>query len=164
VLPSAPEGAKLLKLLVNSKDITQAQKQFRESFQIVRSEKKRVKISHRVKVYDMEVLWLPSRGIWIASRRLSNRYWNLFGVGEPHPSAPNKIVCEINFPLSAINRRVAGVLAKNDGGVVYVFHSGRISGKPGVGRMLFQNHYRGRWRLIDGQKLLRLVRYQKLIL
>ena len=51
----------------------------------------RVRVAHRGEVHSVEVLWLPSAGIWTGSRRLSNRYWDLFGVGKPSQSAPNPI-------------------------------------------------------------------------
>jgi hypothetical protein len=97
----------MLKLLRGPKDITQAQKKFRERFHIAGAEKRTVRIAHRGEVHRMEVIWLPSEGVWAGSRKLINRYWNVFGVGEPSRRAPNGITCEINFPLHGINRRIA---------------------------------------------------------
>jgi hypothetical protein len=145
--------AYMLKLLRDPKDITQAQKRFCKRFHVADAEKRRVRIAHRGEVHNMEVTWLPSERVWAGSRKLINRYWNVFGVGEPKRQTPNGITCEINFPLHGINRRIAGLLAKDSGGIVRVFHRGNIRGKPGVGLGLFRKYYRGKWHLVDGQKV-----------
>lgn len=95
----------------------------------------------------IDVFWIEPLDIWVAFQTLDNRYWNAFGIGEPIEKNLS-IVCEINSPLKGIDRRISGAYAKDKDGSVFVLHNGRIGGgKPGVGKSLFLNNYRGK--LID---------------
>src|SRR2546430_575249 len=69
---------------------------------------------------EMEVAWQPSVGIWSGSRKLANRYWNAFGIGEPNAHSSNSIICEVNFPLSGMSARIQGVLAKDQNGTIWI--------------------------------------------
>ena len=54
------------------------------------------------------------------------------------------ITCEINFPLSGINRRVAGAVAEDAAGDLHILHRGRIGGgRAGTGAELFWAHFAG---------------------
>jgi hypothetical protein len=114
----------LLKILHAFNEIAQAQNQFEMRFRAA-GEQKEVKVGHNGQNQVMEVRWLPQEGIWVGSRKLSNRYWNAFGIGEPTLQGSNSIICEINFPLEGVSRAIAGVLAKDEQGVVRVFHRGK---------------------------------------
>ena len=73
-----------------------------------------------------------------------NRYWNGFGLWEPQDDVGISIVCEINVPLSGINRRVAAAFAEDDYGRVVLLHRGKIGGgRVGIGKSLFVENYRG---------------------
>ena len=102
----------------------------------------------------MEVAWQPTVGIWSGSKRLENRYWNAFGIGEPDARSSNSITCEINFPLSGMNARVQGVLAKDEHGTVWVCHRGGIGGgRKGVGPNLFWQKFPGKWVSVSGDRV-----------
>jgi hypothetical protein len=66
--------------------------------------------------------WIASQNIWAVLRRGDNRYWNAFGEGEPHPSKSNSIICEINFPYEGVKADIAGALARDESGRVFVLH------------------------------------------
>jgi hypothetical protein len=94
---------------------------------------------------EMEAAWQPSVGIWSGSRKIENRYWNAFGIGEPDKHSSNSIICEINFPLSGMSAKIQGVLAKDEHAMVWVCHRGGIGGgKKGVGLNLFWQRFPGR--------------------
>jgi hypothetical protein len=72
--------------------------------------------------------------------------WNTFGIQKPRPGKGLPITVEINPPLEGINPYLAGVYLEDDLGHVIMAHRGRIGGgKPGVGKSLFVDNYRGRW-------------------
>ena len=92
--------------------------------------------------------------IWVSSNEQPTKLWNGFGVGRPKPWSNNSLVGEINFPFSAINRRLAGAFAIEDGEKILVLHRGKIGGgKPGIGKNHFTKNYTGEWvRAWDGDR------------
>jgi hypothetical protein len=147
----------LLNYLRDAREIGQAQLDFQNKFESV-GEKINVKVGHKGQGYDMEVSWLPSEGIWIGPRKLDNRYWNAFGVGQPKvlPSS-NSIACEINFPFQGVNRKIAGIFAKDDQEIIWVLHRGKIGGgRTGVGPELFRNSFGGEWTSLEGDEVVKV--------
>ena len=55
------------------------------------------------------------------------RYWNAFGIGKPIPGKLAHIICEINYPESGLNSRVAANWVK-DGNDILLVHNGKIGG------------------------------------
>ena len=141
----------MLNYLRDEREISQAQLDFQNRFECV-GEKMDVRVGHKGQGYKMDVTWVSSVGIWTGPRKLHNRYWNAFGVGQPKalPSS-NSITCEINFPLQGVNRKIAGILAKDDQEIIWVLHRGNIGGgKPRVGPELFRNRFNGKWTSVEG--------------
>ncbi len=62
------------------------------------------------------------------------------------------ITCEINFPVSGINRRVGGAFTSDEAGEIVVVHRGKIGGgRQGIGKTLFEDNYTGSWTdIVDG--------------
>jgi 5-methylcytosine-specific restriction protein A len=144
----------MFKILHDSIEIARAQGEFEARF---RSAGKQmvVKVGHKGEIHEMEVSWMPAERIWAGSRKLTNRYWNAFGIGKPSPRNSNSIVCEINFPLHGVSRRIGGVLAKDDEGIIRVFHRGNIGGgRRGVGPQLFRNQFKGKWESVLGDDVI----------
>src|SRR5713101_4854285 len=103
---------------------------------------------------ELEVAWQPSVDIWSGSRKIENRYWNAFGIGEPDTHGSNSIVCEMNFPLSGMSAKIQGVLAKDEHGAVWLCHKGGIGGgKKGVGPNLFWQQFPGKWVSVSGDRV-----------
>lgn len=92
-----------------------------------------------------KVLWSDSLGIWMLAEVIEgSRYWNAFGIQNPTRRSDVGITCEINFPLSGINRRVAGAVAEDAAGDLHILHRGRIGGgRAGIGAELFWVHFAG---------------------
>jgi hypothetical protein len=79
-----------------------------------------------------------------------SRYWHAFGTGKPSESSHIPITCEINFPIRGIDRRVGGAMAADRYGRIFVVHRGRIGGgQKGIGKALFEDHYRGVWATME---------------
>jgi hypothetical protein len=79
-----------------------------------------------------------------------SRYWHAFGTGKPSESSHIPITCEINFPIRGIDRRVGGAMAADRYGRIFVVHRGKIGGgQKGIGKALFEDHYRGVWATME---------------
>ncbi len=130
-------------VLTVKSEIQQAQERFEAAFRLGKSV--RAKIGYRGGSWDYDVYWSAQLGIWFYFGDADNRYWNVFGQGQPTPGANLSIACQINFPFEGINRTIAGAFAKDDkpGGLIVV-HRGKLGGgKVGIGKRLFWQYYRG---------------------
>lgn len=106
--------------------------------------------------------WSDKLNMWIQSFEIEeSRYWNGFGLEKPEPPKSSNIVCEINFPINDINRRVAGVFAKDENDDIYVLHRGKLGGT--FGKKDFEERYEGDWTLVqDGDQKTNMVLIGKL--
>jgi len=89
--------------------------------------------------------WAEDLGVWFAGDVIANsRYWNAFGTWSPKQDKMVPICCEINFPLSGINRRISGAVAEDERGRLFLVHRGQIGGgRRGIGAELFWKHFDG---------------------
>jgi hypothetical protein len=87
------------------------------------------------------------------------RYWNVFGINKPQENPNVSMVVQINPPLKGIDRRVAGVFAKDDKSDIFLLHRGIIGGgRKGIGKKTFCKHYNGeKSDLQDGDKLIEIL-------
>nr|MDO8080342.1 hypothetical protein [Candidatus Freyarchaeota archaeon] len=140
----------MLKILDNESDIKKAQQTFEKRFKQFIDEKISVNIGFKGGSIKKEVSWASKLGIWVLFQLLSNRYGNAFGIGKPREGSNVPITCEINFPLSGINRTIGGAFAKDSSGNIFVIHSGKIQGgRKGIGKSLFEEKYRGERIVVD---------------
>ena len=137
----------MLKVLDDESAIRRYRRQFLKSFKPFVDEKISVNLGHPGATVKAKVLWSDRLGIWMVNEGTSgNRYGHAFGAEKPAGASHIPITCEINFPVKGIDRRVGGALAEDRNGRVAVVHRGRIGGgKKGVGKALFDDHYRGVW-------------------
>src|SRR4030067_3014964 len=98
-----------------------------------------------------KVYWNDELGIWSFFTPLDNRYWCLFGTKDAAKENYLPIIAEVNPPLRGINRRCAGLFARDGKGKVFLAHSGKIGGgKEGSGKNTLENLYRGgNWQTIS---------------
>jgi hypothetical protein len=141
----------MLKIIREEAAIRRYQRQFLRSFKPFIDEKIPVHLGHPGASVQAKVLWSCRLGIWIyAGKTPEGRHWHAFGIGKPKINTHIPITCEINFPLSGIDRRIGGALARDYRGRVFVVHRGRIGGgKKGIGKSLFADHYRGVWDIME---------------
>ena len=85
--------------------------------------------------------WHPRLEVWGAFEVLSEqgRFWNPFGTTDPSGGGGLAITCEVNPPLSGVNRQVAGAFAADPNTEHYLLlHRGRIGGgRRGISQELF---------------------------
>jgi len=136
----------MLKLIDKESEIKNAQTLFETILEKFSHEKIITITGHKGENWDTQVLWSDSLGIWYCFEILENsRYWNAFGIGKPGPGKQANIVCEINFPIKRIDRRVSGAFVKDNSGEIFVIQRGRIGGgRPGIGKNLFEKNYAGK--------------------
>jgi hypothetical protein len=141
----------MLKVVENEPAVRRYQLKFVGSFKPLTDEVIPVELGHPGASVRAKVAWSKRLGIWSFSRKIADhRYWHAFGVGRPEGGARIPITCEINFPLCGIDRRTGGAFAEDGSGQVFVVHRGKLGGgRKGVGKGLFENHYRGVWEVMD---------------
>ncbi len=141
----------MLKVLEDESAVRKYRRQFIRSFKPFVDEKIQVHLGHPGGAFRAKVLWSDALGIWVFHEKISgNRCGHAFGVGKPAGTSSISITCEINFPLHGIDRRMGGALAEDRHGRVFVVHRGKIGGgKKGVGKTLFEKHYRGAWAVME---------------
>ena len=137
----------MLKIIDDESAIKKYRRQFVKSFKPFIDDRINVHLGHSGGAFKAKVFWSNRLGIWMHLERVTgNRCGHAFGVGKPSSAIPASITCEINFPSHGIDRRIGGALAKDRFGRVFVVHRGKIGGgKKGVGKSLFEKHYRGAW-------------------
>jgi hypothetical protein len=141
----------MLKVLDDESAIKKYRRLFIKSFKPLVSAKIPVNLGHPGATVKAKVSWSDSLGIWMFHEKIADsRYWHAFGTGKPSESSHVPITCEINFPIRGIDRRIGGALAADRDGRIYVVHRGKIGGgKKGVGKSLFEDHYRGVWATME---------------
>jgi len=141
----------MLKVLDEESAIKRYRRQFIKCFKPFIDEKIPVNLGHPGATVKAKVMWSERLGIWMVHEKMSgNRYGHAFGAEKPTGSSHIPITCEINFPAKGIDRRIGGALAEDRSGRIYVIHRGRIGGgKKGVGKALFDDHYRGVWAIME---------------
>lgn len=141
----------MLKVVENEPAIRRHRRQFIRSLKLLTDEVIPVELGHPGASIRAKVAWSERLGIWFFSRKIADhRYWHAFGVGRPESGSHISITCEINFPLCGIDRRTGGAFAEDGAGWVFVVHRGKLGGgRKGVGKGLFENHYRGVWEIMD---------------
>ncbi|MDR2891528.1 MAG: hypothetical protein LBV80_00335 [Deltaproteobacteria bacterium] len=88
--------------------------------------------------------------LWIAYERQPKghngtkvaKHWFGYGLGDPNDKKSMSPICEINIPIGRSTAWVAGALAKDSSGDVFLVHTGKFGGgKPGVGQKTFWQYY-----------------------
>src|SRR5512133_326471 len=141
----------MLKVVENESAIRRYQRDFIRGFKPLISEVIPVELGHPGASVRAKVGFSEQLGIWIFSRKIADhRYWNAFGIGRPEGGSRTAITCEINFPLCGIDRRTGGAFAEDGAGRLFVVHRGKLGGgRKGIGKGLFENHYRGVWEVLE---------------
>lgn len=145
----------MLQVIEDRKKVKELQLRFLEQLKSQAKEIRYPILGHQGGSWEEEVNYSKRDEMWFCGFEAENRYWNGFGQGEPIDDVNANITCEINFPFEGINRRIAGVFAKDDFGDIYILHRGKIGGgRKGIGKSLFQEQYRGKFEeAIDGDRV-----------
>ena len=97
-----------------------------------------------------------------ATEKSGARHALILGHAPDAPTKRESITCEINLPRTAADRKVAGIIAVDDKGALYLAHSGRMGGaRTGQRKASFRSFHReGVWRAVqwpDGEECLALI-------
>ena len=141
----------MLKVINDEQAIRRHRLQFMRGLKRFADEVIPVELGHPGASSRAKVFWSERLGIWFFPTKIAgHRYWNAFGVGRPEKGSRISITCEINFPMSGIDRRTGGAFAEDGAGRVFVVHRGKLGGgRKGIGKGLFEDHYRGVWEVMD---------------
>lgn len=119
-----------------------------------------INVGYKGESQKLHAHWSSELDIWWIAEDSGNRYWNAFGTGEPKwdTSYSHSITCEINPPYEGIDRRIAGVFAKDPDDKLHLLHRGKLGGgKPGIGKALFIKEFTGTWEEVeDGTEFTKL--------
>ncbi len=140
-----------LKIITDEDTVQRCRKQFARRLRSCVSEKIPVKLGHIGASNASKILWSERLGIWMSfGDGKGRRFAHAFGTGKPLPGDVLSATCEINFPAGGIDRRIGGAFARDRKGQIYVVHRGKIGGgRRGIGKSLFDAHYRGVWALME---------------
>ena len=72
--------------------------------------------------------WVRDDAFWWAVEPRTARHALLLGHAPDAPTKRESITCEINLPRAGADRKVAGIIAADDDGALYLAHSGRMGG------------------------------------
>lgn len=88
-----------------------------------------------------DIVWLRDERFWWRhdATRAAGRHNLMFGYAPEAPASSESATCEINLPVSGIDRRLAGAVVRDGDGRLYLVHSGKIGGgRSGRGRRAFR--------------------------
>ena len=140
-------------IIINSDEmiIKEAQEKLINNLESYVDEKVFLTIGFQGETIERTISWSNNLRIWFFSETLKgSRYVNAFGIDKPKRNAHISNVCEINFPLKGINRRIGAAIAQDDKGSIYIIHRGKIGGgRSGIGKSLFEENYRGKLISVD---------------
>ena len=141
----------MLKVITDEKQIGKCARLFAAAFKACADEKISVKLGHQGASVPARVWWSKKLGLWFFSRSVKGiRFENAFGLARPEAKSQLPIAAEINFPASGVDRRTGGAFARDALGHIYAVHRGIIGGgRKGVGKALFERHYRGVWSFME---------------
>lgn len=140
----------MLKILDDESTIRRCQRQLIRALRPFVTCRIAVKIGHPGESLRAKVSWADEPGIWFHTRTVAgDRYRNAFGLGRPPDGGAVSSTIEINVPTGSLDRKIGGAFAQDDAGRVFLIHRGKIGGRRGVGKFLFEAHYRGVWSEVE---------------
>jgi len=103
------------------------------------------------------IRWAREDRFWWAFEPRARREALLLGFAPDPPTKRESITCEINLPRAGADRKVAGIIAADRSGALYLAHSGRMGGaRPGQRKQAFREFMAdGVWRTLrwpDGEE------------
>jgi hypothetical protein len=106
--------------------------------------------------------WARDDSFWWAFEPRNAREALLLGHAPDAPTKRESITCEINLPRAGADRKMAGIIAADEAGALYLAHSGRMGGtRPGQRKSGFRDFLAdGVWRRLgwpDGEETEALV-------
>jgi len=147
-------GAAMLQVVAEQRRIGRALKRLHGALQGVPA--RGVRLTWRGGELRTTLHWARDDGFWWAIAPRHTRDALVLGHAPLPPSKRESVTCEINLPRAGADRKVAGIVAEDDSGTLYLAHSGRLGGaRPGHGLTAFRDFLSdGVWRPVrwpDGE-------------
>lgn len=142
----------MLKLLDDRVEIQKAQSLLVSKLNSKADKQGIINVGYQGESQQLNAHWSKSLDVWWITEDSGNRFWNAFGTGEPkwNTGKSHNITCEINPPYAGIDRRIAGAFAKDPEGKLFFIHRGKLGGgRPGIGKTLFIDEFRGTWEEVE---------------
>ena len=142
----------MLKLLDDRVEIQKAQSLLVSKLNSKADKQGIINVGYQGESQQLNAHWSKSLDVWWITEDSGNRFWNAFGTDEPKWNTGNShsITCEINPPYAGIDRRIAGAFAKDPEGKLFLIHRGKLGGgRPGIGKTLFIDEFRGTWEEVE---------------
>lgn len=139
-----------MKLISDKAELKRLHKKLESSLNHYVTEKIYVLTGHMGNSLHVDAFYSEEFNMWwyfdILEGKSGVRYWNAFGTGKPKENKLSNIICEINYPVEGINKRVAAVWVKQ-GNDYILLHNGKIGGgRKGIGKLPFQEKYIGEFK------------------
>ena len=137
-----------MKVIQNQRTIKRLHNRLMKSMDTFKTEEIIALTGHKGNSFHKTVAYSQELDIWwnmedVADGKSGERYLNTFGIGKPKENRLTHIICEINYPTSGINKKVAAAWIKEEGEYILV-HSGKIAGgRKGIGKNAFKEKYVG---------------------
>jgi hypothetical protein len=132
----------MLKVIEDAKTVRACQRRLKKAVVAGSTEHKKHMIGYPGGVSRATIYYSKPLNFWMAFETATGRHFNPCGIGYPFSVGSPAPHIEINFPISGIDRRVAGSFLRDEDGVIYVAHSGKIGGgTKGVGMKAFLEYY-----------------------
>ncbi|GMU40670.1 MAG: hypothetical protein AMXMBFR23_15360 [Chloroflexota bacterium] len=136
----------MIRALTSWSDLAAAQRAFRSEF-YERAELLTRTVGFPGGSTEVDIAWHGDVGLWGYVDQVESangpdgaggRYWNAFGLDDPHRAGGLSITVEVNPPLQGTNGRVGGIFGHEKDGTRVLLHRGTIGGaRSGVGKDLF---------------------------
>ncbi len=140
----------MLKILSDESTIRRCQRSFIRTLKTCVTDRIVVRIGHPGESVRANVFWVEDPGFWFHSKAIAgDRYWNAFGIGKPPDGGAVSSTIEVNIPTLGLDRTIGGAFAQDEAGTVFLVHRGKIGGRRGVGKSLFEAQYRGVWAEVE---------------
>lgn len=134
-----------LEVLTDSRAVSRSMHDLSEQLASIATQSTEQLIGFRGGAARELVHWSSPLAVWSVCTRVSNRYWNAFGVDRPVEGSPLAITVEVNPPFAGVDRKMGGAVAvESSTGKRFLVHRGRIGGgRQGIGASLFWSRFRG---------------------
>jgi len=141
----------MLQIISDPSKLQSYQKRFIDELDRVQTSTVHCFISWRPEYEEADVRWSSKLNLWWYSKPLENRWWNVFGIGQPVSYESLGITCEINIPMRGIDRNIAGAFTEDGDKRIFISHRGNRwgGGRKGITKELFWQNYSGHSEVID---------------
>lgn len=132
----------MLTVIQDAKNVRACRSKLKQAMSDASTEHRKHHIGYPGGVSPATIYYSKELGFWMGLDRRDGQYLSPCGLGDPFATGSPAPHVEINIPVSGINRRRAGCFLRDETGILYVGHSGKVGGgKKGIGGKAFRAYY-----------------------